>query len=215
MPERLPFPAWPGLQDQTGLPLMAEFCHRTPLARESVTKVRPPCRRPSSQEGGCCGPKCRPKPWLKPRPYASPEGLQVFTQQDRIMNIIAKPTTGSKQPVHSDQQRPLEGPVPANPDTFPGQHAQAPRLAGLSQGSENRAGLGLDGDSTLCLAGGAAGKSPTLRGPPLGRDAVRPPLTPSLNLNSAIVRTTTWGSGCAPLCEYETTPQITGSSMGT
>jgi hypothetical protein len=41
-------------------------------------------------------------------------------------------------------------------------------------------------------------KEPTL-GSPLGGYAVRPPLTPSLNLNSAIVRTTTFrGSGCAP-----------------
>src|SRR3954452_18563809 len=73
---------------------------------------------------------------------------------------------------------------------------------------------GIAGASTLCLANGAARRSPP-RGSPLGRYAVRPPLTPSLNLNSAIVRTTTWGSGCAHLCEYETTPQITGASMGT
>src|SRR4051794_29463910 len=93
------------------------------------------------------------------------------------MNIVAKPTTGSKQPVPAGRQRPMGGPAPANPDTFPGQHAQLLK------------------------------KSPTLRGSPLGRYAVRPPLTPSLNLNSAIVRTTTWGSGCAPLYEYGRRPR--------
>src|SRR4051794_4607477 len=36
-----------------------EFCHRKPLAREGfpVTKKRPPYRRPSPRDGGCCGPK--------------------------------------------------------------------------------------------------------------------------------------------------------------
>jgi hypothetical protein len=37
-----------------------------------------------------------------------------------------------------------------------------------------------------------------IHGSPLGGYAVRPPLTPSLNLNAAIVRTTIRGSGCAP-----------------
>src|SRR4051794_28764245 len=112
------------------------------------------------------------------------------------MNIIAEPATGSKRPVPADRQRPMEGPALANPDAFRGQHTQVPPLAGLAQGSKSRAGPGLDGASTLCSAGGAVGKSPTLRGSPLGRYAVRPPLTPSLNLKSAIVRTTTQGSGC-------------------
>src|SRR4051812_13259638 len=141
---------------------MAEFCHRTPLARESVTKVRPPYRPPSPREGECCGPKCRPKPWLEPRPYASSEGLQMFTQRDHFMSIIAKPATGSKRPVPADRQRPLEGPAPANPDTFPGQHRERLHLAACPEAR------GADPpvlDEGFCHRDPLARKAVTKRGP--------------------------------------------------
>src|SRR3954447_26155530 len=57
MPERPHFPACPGLRDHTGLRWTSEFCHRTPLARESVTKEAP-CCRPSARDHGYCEVKC-------------------------------------------------------------------------------------------------------------------------------------------------------------
>src|SRR4051794_24116780 len=57
LPGRLHFPACPGLRDHTGLRWTSEFCHRNPLARESVTKEAP-CCRPSARDHGYCEVKC-------------------------------------------------------------------------------------------------------------------------------------------------------------
>ena len=57
MPERLHFPACPGLRDHTGLRWTSEFCHRNPLARGSVTK-EVACCRPSARDHGYCEVKC-------------------------------------------------------------------------------------------------------------------------------------------------------------
>ena len=55
----------------------------------------------------------------------------------------------------------------------------APVITSRSRGVADRnANPGLAGASTRCIARRAAGRSPTFRGSPLGRDAVRPPTTP-------------------------------------
>jgi len=140
MRERLRFLAYAGLEAQTGLQWMRGFCHPNSLARKEVTKPRPPWRRPSPRDRGCCGSKCCPQALPEPRPCASPEGLQMFTRLDYIMNIIAKPTTGSKQPARADRQRPMR-PSPGKPRHIP---RPACAAASLPQGSERSDRLEVD-----------------------------------------------------------------------